>query len=75
MTVQVVKHSFYRVQIDFRETPQPIVYFRKERKCKTAKGMDRQHDRIVNEACDDWRQFGFHRLTVSRVPASEVSTI
>lgn len=69
-------HSFYRVEIDFAESPQhPIVFFRKERKCKTAKGMDRQHERIVNESCDQWRQYNFARLTVSRVPASEVTTI
>jgi len=71
-----VKHSFYRVEIDFDESPQhPIVYFRKERKCSTAKGMDRQHNRIVNESCDEWRQFSFRRLTVSRVPADQVPTI
>ena len=74
MTVQTVKHSFYRVEVDFPETPQhPIVYFRKERKCKTSKGMDRQQNRIVNEACDDWRDYNFRRLTVSRVPAEEVA--
>ena len=74
MTVQVVKHSFYRIEIEFAESPaHPIVYFRKEGKCKTAKGMDRQHNRMVNEACDAWRQYNFSRLTVSRVPASEVA--
>ena len=73
MTVQTVKHSFYRVEVDFAESPQhPIVYFRKEGKCKTSKGMDRQQNRIVNEACDDWRDYNFRRLTVSRVPANEV---
>ena len=66
-------YSHYRIEIDMPETPQhPIVYFRKERKCKTAKGMDRQHNRMVNEACDAWRQYNFRRLTVTRVPASEV---
>ena len=68
-------HSFYRVEIDFAESPQfPIIFFRKERKCKTAKGMDRQHNRIVNESCDQWRGYNFSRLTVSRVPAEEVTT-
>ena len=75
MTVQVVKHSFYRVEIEFDETPQhPIVYFRKEGRCKTAKGMDRQQNRVVNESCDQWRQYNFRRLTVSRVPADQVTT-
>jgi hypothetical protein len=72
MTTTIVKHSYYKIEIDFDETPQhPIVYFRKCGKCTTAKGMDRQHNRMVNEACDAWRQYNFRRLTVSRVPASE----
>ena len=64
--------SFYRVEIDMPETEIPIVYFRKVKRCSTAKGMDRQHNRMVNEACDAWRQYDFKRLTVSRVPAEEV---
>jgi len=67
-------YSHYKIEIDMPETVIPIIYFRKERKCKTAKGMDRQHNRMVNEACDSWRQYNFKRLTVSRVPASEVTT-
>jgi len=75
VTVQVVKHSYYRIEVDFPETPQqPIVYYRKEGKCTTAKGMDRQHNRMVNEACDAWREHNFRRLTVSRVPADQVPT-
>jgi hypothetical protein len=70
----MITSSFYRVEIDFPESPQhPIVYFRKERKCKTHKGMERQHDRVVNESCDHWREYNFRRLTVSRVPADQVS--
>ena len=73
MTTTIVKHSFYRVEIDTHEAPlQPIIYFRKCRKCSTAKGMDRQHNRIVNESCDQWRDYGFRRLTVSRVPSDVV---
>ena len=73
MTVQTVKHSFYRIEVEFAETPEhPIVYFRKCGKCTTAKGMERQHNRMVNEACDSWRQYNFKRLTVTRVPADEV---
>ena len=75
MTVQVVKHSYYKIEIDTVDAPQhPIVYFRKEGKCKTAKGMDRQMNRVTNESCDQWRNYNFHRLTVSRVPAEEVTT-
>ena len=74
MTTTIVKHSFYKIEIDTHEAPlHPIVYFRKEGKCKTAKGMDRQHNRIVNETVEEWRQFSeqIRRYTISRVPASE----
>ena len=69
------KHSFYRVEIDTHEAPlQPFIYFRKCRKCSTAKGMDRQHNRIVNETVDAWRPFSqqISRYTISRVPADVV---
>ena len=68
-------HVFYRVEIDTKDAPQhPIIYFRKAKRCKTAKGADRQHNRIVNETVDAWRQFDWHirRYTVSRVPADAV---
>ena len=74
MTVTIVKHSYYKIEIDTVDAPQqPIVYFRKEGKCKTAKGMERQHNRIVNETIEEWRQFSeqISRYTISRVPASE----
>lgn len=65
--------SLYRVEVDFAESPQhPIVYYRKCKRCTTAKGMDRQHNRMVNEACDAWRDMNFRRLTVSRVPSNTV---
>ena len=66
---------FYKVEIDTHEAPlQPIVYFRKAKRCKTAKGADRQHNRIVNETIDAWRQFSYQirRYTISRVPADVV---
>ena len=66
---------FYKVEIDTIDAPQhPIVYFRKARRCKTAKGADRQHNRIVNETVNDWRQFSqqIRRYTISRVPADVV---
>ena len=71
MTTTVVKHSFYKIEIDTIDAPQqPIIYFRKEGKCTTAKGMDRQHDRIVGETVEAWRQFEgqIARYTISRVP-------
>ena len=66
---------FYKVEIDTFESPEhPIIYFRKCKRCKTAKGADRQHNRIVNEVIEDWRQFSsqIQRYTVSRVPADVV---
>ena len=66
---------FYKVEIDTHEAPlHPIVYFRKAKRCKTAKGADRQHNRIVNETVNDWRQFSqqIRRYTISRVPADVV---
>ena len=65
---------FYKVEIDTKEAVQPIIYFRKCRRCKTAKGADRQHNRIVNETVEAWRQYDgqIMRYTVSRVPADVV---
>ena len=68
-------YSHYQISVQFPENPQhPIEYFRKAKKCKTVKGMDRQMNRIINEACDAWREMNFRRLTVSRVPADQVPT-
>ena len=65
---------FYKVEIDTKDAVQPIIYFRKCKRCSTAKGADRQHNRIVNEVVNDWRQFSsqIRRYTISRVPADVV---
>jgi hypothetical protein len=65
---------FYKVEIDRKDAVQPIIYFRKAKRCSTAKGADRQHNRIVNETVNDWRQYSqqITRYTVSRVPADVV---
>ena len=77
MTVTIVKHSYYKIEIDTVDAPQqPIVYFRKEGKCKTAKGMERQHERVVNlcvEALRDLPAGFWRRLTVTRVPIEQVA--
>lgn len=67
-------NAFYKVEIDTKDSEIPIIYFRKCRKCSTAKGMDRQHNRIVNETIDAWRPFSqqIRRYTISRVPADVV---
>ena len=74
MTTTIVKHCFYKVEIDTKDSEIPIIYFRKAGRCTTAKGMDRQHNRIVNEVVNDWRQYSqqIKRYTVSRVPADVV---
>ena len=66
---------FYKVEIDTVDAPQqPIIYFRKAKRCQTSKGADRQHNRIVNETVDVWRPFSqqIRRYTISRVPADVV---
>ena len=77
MTTTIVKHSYYKIEIDTVDAPQqPIVYFRKEGKCKTAKGMERQHERVVNlcvEALRDLPAGFWRRLTVTRVPIEQVA--
>ena len=66
--------SFYKVEIDTKDSVLPIIYFRKAKRCTTAKGADRQHNRIVSETIDAWRPFSqqIARYTVSRVPADVV---
>ena len=61
---------FYKVEIDTKDAVQPIIYFRKAKRCQTSKGADRQHNRIVNETVDVWRPFSrqIRRYTISRVP-------
>ena len=74
VAVTAVKHSFYKIEIDTKDSVIPIIYFRKCGKCTTAKGMERQHNRIVNETVKAWRQFDgqITRYTISRVPADVV---
>lgn len=65
---------FYKVEIDTKDSVIPIIYFRKAKRCKTSKGADRQHNRIVSETIDAWRQFSpqIKRYMISRVPADVV---
>ena len=60
----------YKVEIDTKDSVIPIIYFRKARRCTTAKGADRQHNRMVNEAVEAWRPFSqqIRRYTVSLCP-------
>ena len=75
MTTTIVKHSHYKIEVKTIASPQhPITYFRKCGKCTTAKGMERQMERMVQEACDAWRNYEIKSFTVSRVPATEVPT-
>ena len=74
MATTTVKHSFYKVEIDTKDGVQPIIYFRKCGKCTTAKGMERQHERIVSETIEAWRPFDqqIRLYTISSVPSDEV---
>jgi len=74
VTTTIVKHCYYKIAIDTKDSVKPIVYFRKCGKCTTAKGMDRQHNRIVSETIDAWRPFSeqIKLYTISRVPADVV---
>jgi len=66
-------YSFYRIEIDNEDLTTSILYAKRP-KCKTAKGMERQINRIVNETVDAIRDIrGWKRLSVQRVPASEVA--
>ena len=69
-------YAFYRVELD-RADGTTAVEYRKRRKATTAKGMSRQHDNVVNAVIEELRYYrieGWKRLTVTRVPADEVTT-
>lgn len=63
--------SLYQIEIDNTDGTTAVIYKRCKR-CTTAKGMDRQHNRVVNEMVDALRDIGFKRLTVSRVPSDKL---
>ena len=60
--------SLYRIEVDWPDVTRPASVFHERRKrCKTARGADRQHERIVTLWVDRLRGSNFQRLTVSRV--------
>ena len=68
-------YVFYRVELD-RADGTTAVEYRKRRKATTGKGMKRQHDNVVNDVIEELRYYrieGWKRLTVTRVPESEVT--
>jgi len=69
-----VNTSLYQIKI-INSDETITVSYRRCKKCKTAKGMDRQHNRIVNETVNVIRNSGFKRLTVSRVPHDTPTTV
>ena len=65
--------STYRIEIDNADGTTSILYAQRP-KCKTAKGMDRQHERLVNDVVNGIREVrGWKRLTGARVPAEELA--
>lgn len=63
-----MKTSLYQIEIDNTDGTTTILHKRCKR-CTTAKGADRQHNRVVNEMVDSYRSIGFKRITVSRIPS------
>ncbi len=67
----------YRVEL-IRADGTTAVEYRKRRKPTTAKGFYRQHNGVVNSIIEELRYYrveGWQKLTVTRVPASELSTV
>jgi hypothetical protein len=65
----------YRIEIDNSDDTTSILYAQRP-KCKTAKGRDAQHNRMVNQVVEAIREVrGWKRLTVAIVPAEEVSQV
>ena len=63
----------YRIEIDNADDTTSILYAQRP-KCKTAKGRDAQHNRMVNQVVEAIREVrGWKRLTVAIVPAEEVA--
>ena len=63
----------YRIEIDNADDTTSILYAQRP-KCKTAKGRDAQHNRMVNQVVEGIRDIrGWKRLTVSIVPAEELA--
>ena len=67
-------HRFYRIEIDNEDLTTSVLYAKRKR-CTTAKGMDRQHERIVNQVVEGIRDVrGWKRLSVAVMSPDEVST-
>lgn len=63
----------YRIEIDNSDETTSVLYAHRP-KCKTAKGRDAQHNRVVNEVVESLREIrGWKRLSVAIVPAEEVA--
>ena len=58
----------YRIEIDNADDTTSILYAQRP-KCKTMKGRDAQHNRMVNQVVEAIREVrGWKRLTVTIVP-------
>ena len=68
--------TLYRIELE-RADGSTAVEYRKRRKATTAKGMDRQHNNVVNSIIEEIRYYrieGWKSLTVTRVPEGELVT-
>ena len=62
--------AHYRIEVCWPDLSRPAsVFYERRKRCKTSKGADRQHERIVSLYVDRFRCSDFRRLTVSRVPS------
>ena len=67
-------HRFYRIEIDNEDLTTSVLYAKRKR-CTTAKGMDRQHERMTNQVVEAIRYVrGWKRLSVAVMSPDEVST-
>jgi len=58
----------YRIEVDWPDVTRPASVFHERcKRCKTTRGANCQHERIVNLWVDRLRGSNFKRLTVSRV--------
>jgi hypothetical protein len=67
----------YRVEL-IRADGTTATEYKKRRRPTTAKGFDRQHNGVVNAIIEELRYYrveGWKKLTVTRVPVTELAAV
>lgn len=64
----------YRIELD-RADGTTVVEYRKRKRPTTNRGLNRQHDSVVNQIAEELRyyQVQWKRYTVTRVPSTELA--